>query len=240
MAAKGSTNIRDLQEEMVDAAFGYQRVAVRRWLKETRHRNPTDSEVEKKVQDFLEDGRCIDALNRLVSEMQDLAKAQGISDGASRRFAYQFVIDGINAKSKLIDRPRGRPKTREPIKSLINGVLPESYFVHLRSEKARRAELKKSLIARTAGAKLRAYMRLEGRADLSLEEAKQYVLRTDATNDVLSIPVNAKTVRDFIEEKQLSRNLAALFEKELSRKKMAIAKVLKEALRKNGNPSASR
>jgi hypothetical protein len=240
MAAKGATNIHDLQEEMVDAAFGYQRAAIRRWLKGTRHRNPTDNEVEKTVQIFLEDGRFIDVLRRLVSEMQDLAKARGTSDEASRRIAYQFVIDRINAKSRLIDRPRGRPKTREPRKSLINGVLPESYFVHLRSEKARRAELKKSLIARAAGAKLRAYMRLEGRGHLSLEEAKQYVLRTDATKDVLSISVNAKTVRAFLEEKELGRNLAALFEKELSRKKMAIAKVLEEALRKNGNPSTSR
>jgi hypothetical protein len=240
VAAKGATNIHDLEEEMVDAAFGYHRVAFRRWLKKTRHRNPTDSEVEKKVRAFLEDSRLIDALRRLVSEIQDLAKAQGISDEGSGRFAYQFVIDRINARSRLIDRPRGRPKTREPRRSLLNGVLPESLSAHSTNAKARMAALKTSLIPRAAGAKLRAYMRWEGLGHLDIEASKQYVLQMKGIEDVLSMRVNAKAVRAFIESEGLNPDLSSLLERELSRKKEAIAEVLLTQLRKMAKPSASR
>jgi hypothetical protein len=98
------------------------------------------------------------------------------------------------------------------------------------------ATLIKSLIARTAGVKLAQFMRREGKENLDLEEAKQYVRQAGAESDVLSIRANAKSVRGFIKTKELNPNLAVRLEKELSRNKPAIAEILTEKLQRKANP----
>ena len=234
MATKGSEDLQNLPKEVIDAAFRFGRAVFRRSLKEVSHRKPKESEIERRFQAFLEDGRFIESTTRLMTKMENLVKASGYKlDETGRAVAQQLVIDRLDAYFRFVDRHAGRPKTREPRKSILNGVLPESSTARdTRRERSRMAALKEGIIPRTAGFTLRQFMRLEGKGHLDMEEAKQYVIQAGLEDDVLSIRANAKAVRNFIEARGINPQLSARLEKELSRSRKAIAKVLAEQLRK--------
>jgi len=215
------------RDDAVEAAWRFTITYVERSIKQVGKRQPNRQRIIKEVAALVKRG----CLERVISiskrEAQTVMKAEGVQDDGASTTAYKFAKKRLDALTELMSRPRGRPRTQTDRSNSVPISSPSG------SKRSQRAELIRHLAARTTGAKVREFARLEGRDGVSVEEALSHIRWTETPiEEVLRIPGNAKSVEAFIEDNQLDPKLKQSFKQELSRArtKAAMKKLLKERL----------